>query len=426
MSRIDLKVSLYSSALLGAVKDQHTIQRRIRLLEQLGLILPGGRGLDLASVNDVVALFRVVHFSTADLIACRDFGMEDLEAYRNPCNLRKALDSAMKCCREACLPDVIRDLEAMASNYFSGGYRAPHESLKPVESSPSFEHTRSRLQGLSLQKGAHGYSLLASQAFKRGDAVITLRQEDSISVLSAFRNTSFPAADMYEQGLHPDFIFLLYLIYLRELKESLGDSIHREFFASQPSSYNTLFELPIEIVQSLEEPDLIDTVTSQNSELEQIGKCLHPSPHFNDLLWAKSLCTSRAFSLPIKPVSEVEQRVISEFYPSGNVTTLLPGVHFLNHDFSAQLRTPEISESGDIAVKTFVDIESGSELFLLYGGFSNREFMLNYGFFVPNNPYDTFTRDNGNVVRRGACPLIETGDLASSYLADKHAFHSQL
>jgi hypothetical protein len=429
MAGIELKVSLYSSRLLGAVKNQQTIPRRIRLLEQLGLVLCDGRGLNLAGTNDVVALFCVVVFTTADLIACRDFRIDELLAYRNPCNLRKALNSAIDCCTDAGLSDIITELEAVASKNFSGGYRAPHESLKQAESSHLFEHTRSRLRGLTLHEGAHGFSLVSSEAFKRGDSVITLRPEDSISLLSAFRDSSFPASDMFEQGLHPDVIFLLYLIYLRDLKESLDNSIHREFFASQPSCYGTLFELPIAMVQSLEEPDLVDSVTAQNSELEEICKCLHPSPDFKDLLWAKSLCTSRAFSLPIQPISKVERRVISEHYPSGNITTLLPGVHFLNHDFSAQLMTPEISESGDIHVKTFVDIESDSELFLLYGGFSNREFMLNYGFFIPNNPYDSFTRDNGNVVRRGACAVITDealiGDLISAYSADKHSFQSQ-
>jgi hypothetical protein len=202
-----------------------------------------------------------------------------------------------------------------------------------------------------------------------------------------------------------------------------------------------MFEIPIEAVEALDEPDILVTVKSQNISLKTICNALHPAPEFKDILWAKSLCTSRAFSLPIPPVSDIEKSILSEYYPSGMITTLLPGVHFLNHDFSAQLMTPELNNAGDIEVKTLVDIESGSELFLLYGGFSNKDLMMNYGFFVEDNPYDSVEHANGDIVRRGALaahegPMepvavpdsvpLEYRDLIRGYLTDRNKFHKQI
>jgi hypothetical protein len=151
-------------------------------------------------------------------------------------------------------------------------------------------------------------------------------------------------------------------------------------------------------------------------------------------LWAKSLCTSRAFSLPIPPEDEFEKSVINSYYPDSKITALLPFIHFFNHSFKAQCETPVLLTDQDgtqkIIVKSLVPISKGEEIFILYGGMNNKELMLNYGFFVPGNPYDSFLREDGSIVRRGAQrpthadtkvdgPILS---LPQRYLADKKSF----
>ena len=428
---LDLKVGLFSRSVLGGVNDPNTLSRKLTLLSRLGLIDDRSRSLKLLTSDDVLGLFRVVNFNAADLVICCDGDLRTIIEYINPCNLRKALKSAISVCETAGLVDISADLCRRLNSNFSGGIIAPHLSSdkRPASSGD--------LPGCQVVEGDWGYSVMTRRSFTRGLPVITLRKDVPISVLSAFRDPRFPGADLFEQGLHPDTIFILFLIFLRERALSLDIKEHAEFFSSQPSSFGTLFELPEVVVQGLDEPELFEAVRRQNAELRSVAQSLQPSPEFSDLLWAKCLCTSRAFSLPIRPESDIEKRVIASYYPDGLLTTLLPGVHYLNHDFAAQLETPVVDAEGNIEVNALVDVEAGSEVFLLYGGFNNKELLLNYGFFVPDNPYDSFEDSAGRVFRRGAM-RIETSDvdvslpevsfseyksLVHGYLRDRAVFH---
>jgi hypothetical protein len=440
MITFDLKVGIFSRHLLGGVGDKSTITRKLNLLGQLGLICATSRSLYIKSFEDFIGLLRIVNFTLVDLIVCRDSSLDDILSYRNPCNLRKALSAALSICSDANPGDFLAQSKAMIVKISHGCQNRKNNTLIPVVQN-KFPCLRQRLDGLCIESGEHGFSLTTARAFEQGSTVISLRPEDTCCIFSAFRDERFPAADLLSEGLHPDTIFLLFLILMRDSVDSSPNLVLREFMESQPPSYGTMFEIPIEAVEALDEPDILVTVKSQNISLKTICNALHPAPEFKDILWAKSLCTSRAFSLPIPPVSDIEKSILSEYYPSGMITTLLPGVHFLNHDFSAQLMTPELNNAGDIEVKTLVDIESGSELFLLYGGFSNKDLMMNYGFFVEDNPYDSVEHANGDIVRRGALaahegPMepvavpdsvpLEYRDLIRGYLTDRNKFHKQI
>lgn len=435
---LDLKLGLFSRSVLGSVNDPSTLSRKIAFLSKLGLVESTTRSLTLRTTDDVLALFRIVHFNAADLMICRDMERDEILRYKNPCNLRNALKSSLAVCGDTGLVVLCDELEMRLAKGFSGGFRNGPESSVSVSSRVP-ESFRTLLVGVGAMEGSNGYSMRAERSFNRRETVLSLDKDIPISILSVFRDPRFPGADLFEQGLHPDTIFLLFLIYLRDRAESLENLIHADFFGSQPKSYGTLFELPERIVALIDEPDLLHSVKEQNADLHAICASLQPAPDFSDLLWAKSLCTSRAFSLPLKPESDIEKRVIASCYPSGLITTILPVVHFLNHDFSAPLETPVVSGDGAVVVKSLVNITAGSELFLLYGGFTNKELMLNYGFFVSENPYDSFTTADGRLVRRGAISVAshasedsislpevedEYKSLVHGYLKDRAAFRA--
>lgn len=435
---LDLKLSLYSKSVLGGSQDRTTASKKTCLLTRLGICDQTTRSISITGLSSLIALFRVVHFTCADLQACRDFSIDDILLYRNPCNLRNALFAAIGTCAHARLTAQVEELESLLFLNFKGGLTRAAEEVRKTEKT-IFSSASPILDNLEVVQGSSGYSLLSKSGFKRGDYVMTLTEDVAISILSAFRDPKFPAAALAEQGLHPDTIFLLYLIHLRDHQESLSNPIHRDFFSRQQANYGTLFELPIEVVQALDEPDLFEAVRLQNDQLRQICCSLQPQPAFEDLLWAKSLCTSRAFSLKLIPSSQIEEKLVNEYYPTRHITTIVPLVHLLNHDFSAQLETPFVCPGGCVALRALVDVDAGSELFLNYGGFSNKELLLNYGFFVKNNPYDTHEVGN-TVFRRGAMihchetvmePTITVQNvpeeyrvLVSGYLADRASFRS--
>lgn len=439
---VQLDLSLYSRHLLGSVNDPSTVVRKQSILFSLGLVDHITRSLRIDDWKDLLAVFRIVNFTSADLVIVKGYSVEEIVNYRNPCNLRRALDQAIAALEGMGIDNQVTKSQLLheVSDHFSGSI---WREVRPADhfGEADIPLLSQMAEGLVVRKTTAGYSLFSKKQFSRGETVICLSGDDAISLLSSFRDPLFPAESLYMQGLHPDTIFLLYLIHLRDTRESLSNEVHRQFFADQPESYDTLFELPLDIVKAFDEPDLLDSVIRQNDFLKSICKSLEPAPEFSDMLWAKSLCTSRAFSLPITPKNDIEQRVIKEFYPDGMITTILPGVHFINHDFRAQLQTPEVLSDGSIVVKAYADVSEGLEVFLIYGGFTNKEMMLNYGFYIPENPYDSIEREDGTIIRRGVLKSRETvrADVAPTpdvpdrykalvhgYLADRQKFHNMI
>lgn len=378
--------------LLSHEKDSGLFTKKRQMLQTLFLWSPDSGN----TLESALLVFRIAYFSRDDLLVCQKMSVEDISKYRNPCNARKAYKAL-----RAANPQHTVELDAIFGPVlFRPNFTQQGLTISaPADLFPSLAFAAPMV---SLVNGKYDYSLVANREFNFGDSVISLDANLPISLLSAFRDPeSFPGVDLFEQGLHPDIVFMLYLIHLRDRLDL--DSVWGDFFRIQPANYGTLFELPIEVVEALGEPELTGTVIEQNNALRSIAASLHPSPAFADILWAKSLCTSRGFSLPIKPISEIEERIIKEYYPDGNLTTLLPLIHFLNHDFRAQCDTPVVDPiTGAVELKASGKIEKGDEIFILYGGMNNKEFMLNYGFFVSGNPYDQILRPDGSLVRRGA------------------------
>ena len=436
---LDLNIGLYSPMLLGSCRDPSTVTRISSLLVTLGLLDNSSRSLRLTDYTDLVVLFRVAHFTSADFVVAKNFSKIQIFAYNNPCNMRVALARAVEVCREAKLFEIVsRLLEEIRVN-FSGPCQKERNLPAPVQETLDANSIRSVINNFDILEGTDGFTLRANRDITGGEIAISIPLVDTISIFSAFRNPSFPGESIYRQGLHPDTIFLLFLLYLREHRERIPNEVHREFMACQPETYGTLFEWPSEAIEALDEFELRSFATVQNEDIESICRSLEPAPSFKDMLWAKCLCTSRAFSLPISPQSDVEREMIREFYPSGMITTILPGVHFLNHDFAAQLCTPEVSTSGEsVVVKALSNINKGHEAFLIYGGFTNKELMLNYGFYIRGNPYDSIETEKGDIIRRGVLveedqvtdydlPIrsvpAEFQNVVSGYLTDRQAFY---
>lgn len=379
---------MYSKSVLGSQSDLPGVfVKKQRLLESVGLCDRNTKIVRVTSVEELLVLSRIIHFSEADLQICRDYNVGEIYNYSNPCNLKRALLYVPSVLLEESgeSSEEIRQLEAIWEGKF---HPSPvSANIRPSPENPGWSISTKTF----VRSTAHGCSLFAKEQIPRGSDVLCLPSNIPISILSPFRDSKFPASDLMEQGMHPDSIFLLYLIQLRRDCHALPLEDHRTFFQCQPNNYGTLFERPAAFLAALDEPDLVNTVNAQNCELMDLSKSLSPSFTFEELLWAKSLCTSRAFSLPVPVETDTEKRLVSEFYPDGRLTTLLPYIHFFNHNFYGQCDTPTV----DGSIKALVDIKAGEEIFINYGGFNNKQLMLNYGFFVPENPYDRIAYEVG-------------------------------
>jgi histone-lysine N-methyltransferase SETD3 len=94
----------------------------------------------------------------------------------------------------------------------------------------------------------------------------------------------------------------------------------------------------------------------------------------NALGWALAAVTSRAF------------RTRGKEYPAA----MLPLIDMANHSFD-DLNAKITGGSGSSALQMVAtkDIQPGDPILLSYGNLPNDFFLLDYGFIVPDNPYDT-------------------------------------
>lgn len=87
--------------------------------------------------------------------------------------------------------------------------------------------------------------------------------------------------------------------------------------------------------------------------------------------WALAVVTSRAFRVagPSQPAS------------------MLPLIDMCNHSFAPNCQL-QIDGSGDVGLVALQHIPQQQLLQLSYGNFSNDFLLMDYGFIIPDNPFD--------------------------------------
>ncbi|RZC58021.1 hypothetical protein C5167_005319 [Papaver somniferum] len=100
--------------------------------------------------------------------------------------------------------------------------------------------------------------------------------------------------------------------------------------------------------------------------------------------WAMSAVSSRAF------------RLHGARLPDGahsSIPMMLPLIDMCNHSFQPNAKIFQEEETRNskmlVKVKAETDIRQNDPVVLNYGGLSNDFFLIDYGFVVPSNPYDT-------------------------------------
>jgi hypothetical protein len=112
-----------------------------------------------------------------------------------------------------------------------------------------------------------------------------------------------------------------------------------------------------------------------------------------DILWAHSLYSSRAFGVRTGQV--LVQNTNLQFYyrdeDPPSVSSLVPFCDFFNHDFNTRAYYSAEKESGQFNFQILYEPEkTGLQVMNNYGKKSNEHLIVNYGFFVDGNPNNTF------------------------------------
>ncbi|CAN7094105.1 unnamed protein product [Brassica rapa subsp. narinosa] len=106
----------------------------------------------------------------------------------------------------------------------------------------------------------------------------------------------------------------------------------------------------------------------------------------SDLRWALSAVSTRAFRLH-------GNRKVVQGGSSDHVPMMLPLIDMCNHSFSPNVRIIQEQDGSDsntlVKVVAETQVKENDQLLLNYGCLSNDSFLLDYGFVVESNPYDT-------------------------------------
>jgi len=134
-------------------------------------------------------------------------------------------------------------------------------------------------------------------------------------------------------------------------------------------------------IRLIEYPSVSHQIIKRCKWLLQFSeKELKSSPSFSNIdanafAWAFAAVTSRAFR-PGGPTSP---------------GTMLPLIDMCNHSFAPNARVVGTSRPGDLAMLASKDIQENEPILLSYGKLPNDFLLLDYGFVVDGNPYDTVT-----------------------------------
>ncbi|KAF4676221.1 hypothetical protein FOL46_006230 [Perkinsus olseni] len=360
------------------------------------------------SNDTLVDYLRILHFNEIDLYFLLNESTlvhaSKPIAYENPCNERKALFLAKKVLtshgastqRVAKLQNKIDSFCRPASNVrISSEVEVSNPYVAEVAPKCVVGNRSSDLGG--------GVGLYAKENVSAGDDVIRVPEGDSriINIYAAAADEDFgPVVEsLLAAGHHIDTCLLMYLVHIYKSPKLRSLPAIACFVQYLPTEFSgNLMEWPLEALDALGIPQIKQLVSQQMDLLWGIHRALPAGlcGSFDDeLLWARSLCDSRAFALEVPPPSWCPHWLKKYLTPDQPITCVVPGADLLNHHQQGQCGFPRFDkESRSFVITAEANVPAGSELFINYGGLQNWEQLMYYGFCeFTQNPYDSVTLD---------------------------------
>ncbi|KAF4677599.1 hypothetical protein FOL47_000554 [Perkinsus chesapeaki] len=359
--------------------------------------------------NDVlVDYLRILYFNDIDIYFL--LGNSDRVqpnrpiSYENPCNERKALFVAKKLLvAHGASSQRVAKLQAKIDT-FCGPANGVHVSSTCEEIVPYISEVAPKCEvGKRPSNLGGGVGLYAKENVSAGDVVIRVPEGDLriINIYEAAADPEFGpvVADLLAAGHHIDTCLLLYLVHVYKSAKLRSLPSIASFIQYLPEEFSgNLMEWPLEALDALGIPQIRRLVTQQMDLLWGIHRALPAglcSSFDEELLWARSLCDSRAFALDVPPPTWCPQWLEKYLTPEQPITCVIPGADLLNHHQRGQCGFPRFDkDSRSFVITAEANVPAGSELFINYGGLQNWEQLMYYGFCeFSQNPYDSVTLD---------------------------------
>nr|XP_015895374.2 actin-histidine N-methyltransferase [Ziziphus jujuba var. spinosa] len=272
----------------------------------------------------------------------------------------------------------------------------PPDLIKWVRREGGFVHPAVRI----AQDTSNGLGLLASEEIPKGSDLIALPDQIPLRFT--------PLESDGGDGLHSVLIDLARQVPEELWSMKLGLKLLQEranvgsywwpYISNLPETYTVPIFFHGEDIKNLQYAPLLYQVNKRCRFLldfeQQVKRALEnmtPSKHpfggqdvdASSLGWAMAAVSSRAF------------RLYGKKLPGGTYNDLpmmLPLIDMCNHSFNPNARIVQEQDAGNtmlVKVVAETEIKQNDPLVLNYGCLNNDLFLLDYGFVIPSNPYDS-------------------------------------
>ncbi|XP_010556222.1 PREDICTED: histone-lysine N-methyltransferase setd3 [Tarenaya hassleriana] len=290
----------------------------------------------------------------------------------------------------------IRPLTCMAASQPSRLAPHPPDLILWVKREGGFVHHSLKLS----DDGSSGLGLVSSEKIPQGSDLISLPPHVPLRFESESDDDAASFAVLADLARRiPDELWAMKLG-MRLLQERAKiDSFWWPYISNLPETYTVPIFFPGEDIKNLQYAPLLYQVNRRcrfllefEQEIRRTLEGIKPSDHpfrgqdvdASSLGWAMSAVSSRAFRLHGKKLLDGS---------SNDVPMMLPLIDMCNHSFkpNARIIQEQSEENTNTLVKVIAetDIKENDPLMLNYGCLGNDFFLLDYGFVIESNPYDT-------------------------------------
>lgn len=242
----------------------------------------------------------------------------------------------------------------------------------------------------------YGLGLVASQDIPKGSLLIALPDHIPLKFESdAGDGADSVLVDLASQVPEELWAMKLGLKLLQE-RARLG-SFWWPYISNLPETYSVPIFFQGEDIKNLQYVPLLYQVNKRcrflldfDQEVRRALASVKPNDHpfggqelnASSLGWAMSAVSSRAFRLHGKKLAAGTRN---------EVPMMLPLIDMCNHSFNPNAQIIQEEDDSQLLIKVVAEteIKQNDSLLLNYGCLSNDLFLLDYGFVMPSNPYDT-------------------------------------
>lgn len=288
----------------------------------------------------------------------------------------------------------IRPIKCAAS-YHTRLVPHPPDLVKWVKKEGGFVHQAVKIFP-QQDNEACGLGLVASQDIPKGSLLIALPDHIPLKFESdAADGADSVLVDLARQVPEELWAMKLGLKLLQE-RARLG-SFWWPYISNLPETYGVPIFFQGEDIKNLQYAPLLYQVNKRcrflldfDQEVRRALASVKPIDHpfggqelnASSLGWAMSAVSSRAFRLHGKKLAAGTRN---------EVPMMLPLIDMCNHSFNPNAQIIQEEDDSELLIKVVAEseIKQNDSLLLNYGCLSNDLFLLDYGFVIPSNPYDT-------------------------------------